>query len=112
MRRGEIWIGSAKSDYAGKPRPLLIIQGHWYYNTQSVTICPITSDLIEGVELRPILYPNETNGLLIMSQLMVDKITTIPEGKLSKLIGVIAQEQLETIDKLLIRFFDININKL
>ncbi|NNM96591.1 MAG: type II toxin-antitoxin system PemK/MazF family toxin, partial [Candidatus Dormibacteraeota bacterium] len=43
MRRAEIWTVAGGSGYAGKPRPALIVQDD-RFDTDSVTICPFTTD--------------------------------------------------------------------
>lgn len=44
MKRGEVWIVAGGSDYAGKPRPAVIVQDDRFDATASVTICAFTSD--------------------------------------------------------------------
>jgi len=42
MRRGELWTAAAGAGYAGKPRPVAIVQDDRFDLTDSVTICPLT----------------------------------------------------------------------
>ena len=51
MRRGEIWTG-AGAGYAGKPRPMLIVQDDRFAETGSVTVCAFTTDPTEAPLLR------------------------------------------------------------
>ena len=44
MKRGEIWTAAAGSGYAGKPRPVVIIQDDRFDATDSVTVCAFTTD--------------------------------------------------------------------
>lgn len=44
MRRGEVRIAAAGSGYAGKPRPIVIVQEDRFDATDSVTICAFTTD--------------------------------------------------------------------
>ena len=44
MRRGEIWTVAGGKDYAGKPRPAVILQDDSFDATNSVTICAFTTD--------------------------------------------------------------------
>jgi hypothetical protein len=39
MRRGEIWTVAGGKDYAGKPRPVVILQDDRFDATASITIC-------------------------------------------------------------------------
>ena len=85
MNRGDIVICVLKGDY-GKPRPAVVIQSDLFNLTHtSITICPITSYLIDAPLFRITLIPSEFNNLLSPSQIMVDKITSIKEvSKLNK----------------------------
>ncbi len=78
MRRGDIWTVSGGKDYAGKPRPVVIVQDDSFDATDSITICAFTSDPTEAPLFRLPVEPNERNGLRSASRLMVDKITTVP----------------------------------
>ena len=39
MKRGEIWSVAAGKGYAGKPRPVVILQDDRFDATDSLTIC-------------------------------------------------------------------------
>jgi mRNA interferase MazF len=39
MKRGEIWAVAGGKDYAGKPRPVVIVQDDSFDGTASITIC-------------------------------------------------------------------------
>jgi mRNA interferase MazF len=43
-RRGEVWTVSGGRDYAGKPRPAVIVQDDSFDATDSITICAFTAD--------------------------------------------------------------------
>ncbi len=42
MKRGEIWTMAGGLDYAGKPRPAVIIQDDGFTETLSIAVCPLT----------------------------------------------------------------------
>jgi mRNA interferase MazF len=44
MKRGEIWTLAGGPDYAGKPRPCVVLQSDVFTETASLTICTVTSD--------------------------------------------------------------------
>ena len=48
MRRGDIWTVSGGRDYAGKPRPVVIVQDDAFDPTDSITICAFTTDPTEA----------------------------------------------------------------
>jgi len=86
MRRGELWIASGK-DYAGKPRPVVIVQDDAFDATDSVTVCSFTTDDTDAPLFRLEVAPTRDNGLDRPSRLMIDKITTAPRAKLGVRIG-------------------------
>ena len=84
MRRGEIWTVAGGKDYAGKPRPVVIVQDDSFDATDSITVCAFTTDPTEAPLFRLPVEPNERNGLHAPCRLMVDKITTVPNPKLAR----------------------------
>ncbi len=87
MRRGEIWTAAGGQDYAGKPRPVVIVQDDRFDATPSITVCAFTTDPTDAPLFRVSVAPNERNGLRAPCRLMVDKITTVAKGKLGTRIG-------------------------
>ena len=77
MRRGDIWTASGGVNYAGKPRPMVIVQDDAFDATASITVCGFTTDDTEAPLFRLEIVPSERNGLRQPSRLMVDKITTV-----------------------------------
>ena len=84
MRRGEIWTVAGGSDYAGKPRPAVILQDD-RFDTDSVTVCPFTTDTTEALLFRVEIEPGAENGLSQACRLMVDKITTVRRSALESI---------------------------
>src|SRR5881628_367865 len=99
MRRGEIWTAAGGKDYAGKPRPVVIIQDDRFNATSSITACAFTSDPTDAPLFRLPIEPSETNGLRTTSRLMVDKITTMPKAKLVTRIGRLADEEMVRLNR-------------
>jgi mRNA interferase MazF len=87
VKRGEIWTVSGGSDYAGEPRPAVIVQDDGFDATASVTLCAFTTDPTEAPLFRVRIEPDDVNELREASSLMVDKITTIPKRKVGARIG-------------------------
>ena len=92
MKRGDIWTVSGGKDYAGKPRPVVILQDDTFDATGSVTICAFTTDPTDAPLFRLLVEPNERNGLRSPSRLMLDKITTVPRSKVGEKIGRLDDE--------------------
>jgi mRNA interferase MazF len=72
--------------------------------TQSLTICPFTSDPTPAPLFRLAIEPGETNGLGEPSRLMVDKITTVPKARLKARIGRLEDEDLVRLNRASIVF--------
>jgi len=92
-----------KGDY-GKPRPALIIQSDLFNEHPSITILPVTSVLRETPLFRIPVHPGMDNGLLKPSQIMVDKIQTVPREKIGDTIGRLDDESLLAVNRALIVF--------
>ncbi|MGE0653363.1 MAG: type II toxin-antitoxin system PemK/MazF family toxin [Alphaproteobacteria bacterium] len=99
MRRGEVWTVSGGKDYAGKPRPAVIVQDDSFDATDSITICAFTTDPTDAPLFRLVVEPNERNGLRSACRLMVDKITTIPKTKLGARIGRLDDEDMVRLNQ-------------
>lgn len=104
MRRGEVWTASGGAGYAGKPRPVVIVQDDRFDATASVTICAFTTDPTDAPLFRPVVEPNEANGLRAVSRLMVDKVTTVSRTKLGACIGRLADADIRRLDRALLVF--------
>lgn len=104
MKRGEIWTVAGGEDYAGKPRPVAILQDDRFDATASITICPFTTDPTKAVYIRLPIKPNEQNGLKIASSLMVDKITTVSKAKIGKRIGRLDDEDIVRLNRAVLVF--------
>jgi len=99
VRRGEVWTASGGRHYAGKPRPVLIIQDDLFDKTASITVCPLTSDPVDVPLLRIALEPDSDNGLSAPSRIMIDTITTMPKNKLGERIGRISDTDMLALSR-------------
>ena len=104
MKRGEVWTAADGGNYAGKPRPVVIVQDDRFDATSSVTICAFTSDPTEAPLFRTAIEPSEANGLKKRSQLMVDKITTMQKLKLRQRIGRLADDDMVRLNRAVMIF--------
>jgi len=105
VRRSEIWTAAAVSGYAGKPRPVVIIQDNRFDATHSVMVCAFTTDPTEAPLIRLRVLPDEQNGLRVPCSLMVDKITTVPRSKLGERVGRLAEEDMVRLGRAIVVFF-------
>src|SRR3981189_1320552 len=92
MKRGEIWTVAGGKDYAGKARPVVIVQDDSFDGTASITICAFTTDETDAPLFRLPIEPNERNGLRVACRLMVDKIITVPKSKAGAHLGRLDDE--------------------
>ncbi len=104
MTRGEIWTAAAGSGYAGKPRPVVIIQDDLFDATASVTVCAFTTDDTDAPLLRIPVDADEVTGIRQPSRLMVDKITTVPRSKLGEKIGRLSDDDLARLARSIVVF--------
>ena len=99
MRRGELWTAAAGQGYAGKPRPVLIVQDDRFDATDSVTVCPLTTTTADIPLLRIPLQPNNTNGLTTPSSIMIDKISTVRRSRLGQRIGKVSTTEMLQLER-------------
>ena len=104
MKRGEVWTAAGGKGYAGKPRPIVIVQDDRFDATTSITICAFTSDPTDAPLFRLVVEPSEANGLETVSRLMVDKITTMPKAKLGRRVGRLADDDMVRLNRALMIF--------
>jgi len=104
VNRGEIWTAAGGKDYAGKPRPVVIVQDDHFAATASVTICAFTTDPTDAPLFRIEIEPSETNGLKEPSRLMVDKVTTVPRDKLGERIGKLGEPDIQRLNRAILVF--------
>lgn len=101
MKRGDIVSITLQGDF-GKPRPALIIQSDLFNETHgTVTVLPITSDIISAPLFRTTIEPSEENGLRKVSQVMIDKISTLKRDKIGGHIGHLSENTLLRITRAL-----------
>lgn len=104
MKRGEVWTVAAGGDFAGKPRPALIIQNDRFESTPTVAVCACTSDPTGAALMRPHIQPSVENGLKAPTRLMVDKITIVPRPRLGYRVGALSAEDMARVDEALLIF--------
>ncbi len=107
MKRGEIWTLTGGKDYAGKPRPVVILQDDRFDATASVTICAFTANPTDAPLFRLAVEPSETNGLRVSSRLMVDKITTVSRSKIGTHVGRLDDQDMLRLNRAVLVFLGI-----
>jgi mRNA interferase MazF len=110
MKRGDVWTVSSGKNYAGKPRPVVIVQDDNFAGTDSITICAFTTDPTDAPLFRLPVEPNQRNGLRAVSRLMVDKITTVPKSKLGARIGQLNDEDIGRLNQAMMVFLGLAVS--
>jgi len=104
MRRGEIWTVAGGKDYAGKPRPVVVVQDDMFDGTDSITVCAFTTDETDAPLFRLAVAPDAGNGLRSPCRLMADKITTVPKSKVGTLIGRLDEADMTRLNQAMMVF--------
>jgi mRNA interferase MazF len=104
VKRGEIWTLAGGLDNAGKPRPAVILQDDRFDATESITVGPFTTDPTEAPVMRVLIDPNAGNGLRTRCRVMIDKIITVPKGKLGSKIGRLDERDLVRVNRSIVVF--------
>jgi mRNA interferase MazF len=99
LRRGMVVTVTSTGVYSGKPRPAVVVQAdRWLQAHPSVTLCPLTSTLVEASLVRIAVEPSPRNGLRKPSQLMVDKLFTVPIEAVGSVLGQLEPQALIELD--------------
>lgn len=100
-------VVAMQGDY-GKPRPALVVQSDLFNETHaSVTVAPVTSTIVDSPLFRVTVEPSRRNGLRLVSQIMVDKITTVRRQRLGQTIGRLEEDVMLRVSRALALWFGI-----
>ena len=103
MKQGDLISVSLPGDY-GNPRPALVIQSDIYEHLNSVTVLPLTSNVLSTEGCRVAVEMSEENGLRQMSQVMVEKAATLPRSKAGPVIGRLSATDMSAVNRALALF--------
>lgn len=99
LRRGAVVTVASPGAYSGKPRPAVVVQAdRWLQGHPSVTLCPLTSTLRQAPLVRIAVEPSPRNGLHKPSQLMVDKLFSVPILAVGEVVGQLEPDVLVNLD--------------
>ena len=106
MRRGDIVLVADRSggDYAGKPRPAVIVQSEFFAETGSVTLCLLTSQPTGAPLLRVPVASGERSGLRDESRIQIEKIATVRRERIGTRIGQLSDEETLALNRSLAVF--------
>lgn len=104
MNRGEIWTAAGGGAYERKPRPVVVVQDDRFEDTNSRTVCALTTFMKDVPLFRVSVTPSALNGLRSPSQLMVDKITTLPKTRLRTRLGQLGDKDMLRLERAILIF--------
>jgi mRNA interferase MazF len=110
MRRGDICIVAGGKDYAGKPRPAVIVQDDRFDGTDSITICAFTTDATKAPLFRLPVELNARNGLRTACRLMVDKVRTVPKSKIGAQVGRLDDDDILRLNQAILVFLGLAVS--
>lgn len=100
MRRGDLVTVSAQSDYE-KPRPAVVIQSDVLNAADSVLVVLLTGTIADAPLYRLTIEPTASNGLKLVSQVMVDKVLAYPRAKCGPVIGHLSGADMLALNNML-----------
>jgi mRNA interferase MazF len=107
VKRGEIWTVAGGLDYAGKPRPAVIVQSDIFDATNSIVVCLLTHIDVGAEPIRFVIEPSQTNGLAKRSFVMIDKISALPKSKIGKRVGNLDPRDMRRLSQYLVVFLGV-----
>jgi mRNA interferase MazF len=80
----------------------VIVQSDLFNETHaSVSVVPVTSTLVNAPLFRLAIEPSQLNGLRALSQVMVDKLTTVRRERIGASIGELEPETMMRVNRAL-----------
>jgi mRNA interferase MazF len=99
VTRGDIVVVATRGAYTSKPRPALIVQSDLFNPTHAnLTVCPITSATVDATMFRISLFPGNRTGLAVQSQVMIDKVVSVPRASIGRTIGRCDANEIGAVD--------------
>jgi mRNA interferase MazF len=100
LKRGDVITVAGSGDFAGKPRPAIVVQSDLFNATHSsVSVVPVTTTLVDADLFRIRLTPSKKNGLRSTSQAMADKITSVRRERIGAHVGALTGPDMERLDE-------------
>jgi mRNA interferase MazF len=103
MKRGDLVTIAVSGDY-GKPRPALVVQADAFDLHPSLIVLPLTSEIHDAPLFRVKVGAGKETGLRAPSQIMVDKATTVPRGKVGPRMGRVSPATMQAVNEALRAF--------
>ena len=104
MRRGDTYIAAARGMHTGKPRSVVIVQDDRFDATASITACPLTTNPLDAPLTRICVGVTTATAIEQPSQIMIDKITTMPRANVRGHLGRLTDADRMRLDRALLVF--------
>jgi len=103
VRRGEVVLIADRGagDYAGKPRPAVVVQSDLFAETRSLIVCPLTTEGRDAPLLRVPVTPGPALPLAAPCWVMVEKITAVRRERARGTVGRLAREEMLALERCL-----------
>lgn len=99
MKRGDVIIVRMVDTPAAKARPcVVVLRDSAAAHADKVTVCPLTTKLRGARGGRPLVAPDEANGLTQPSEVQIDWIFTHDIDRIGKLVGTLDHAAMGEID--------------
>ncbi len=98
VRRGDLVTVALQGDL-GKPRPALVVQTDLVPDYPSIVILPLTTTLVSAPLVRVTVEAMPETGLRMISQIMIDKPSTVPRRRLGPTFGRIDDDTLGRVSR-------------
>jgi mRNA interferase MazF len=106
VKRGDLVVVALEGDH-GKPRPALVVQTDLFEEHPSLTVAPVTSTIVDAPLFRVTVEPTAANGLRSVSQIMVDKLTTIRRDRIAQTLGSLPEDLMLRVNRALVLWLGI-----
>jgi len=83
---------------------VVVLQDDRFDSTDSIIICPLTTDSTSALLFRVPIEPSADNGLRQPSFAMADKIASIPKTRMRTLVGRIADDDVGRLNRAVLVF--------
>lgn len=99
VTRGDVVaIADRGGDFTGKPRPGVIVQSDLFGTLDSVTVCPVTSSVLDAPAMRLQIELSAALNLHSASWIAVDEITTIRRDRIGPSVGRLSAEDIQRLN--------------
>ena len=102
MKRGDVIRVAGSGNFAGKPRPAVIVQADEFCEAHgSLSVIPLTSRLQHSLMFRVAVPAGDATGLSVDSEAQVDKVQSVRRDRTREIIGAVDTWSMQRIDQAL-----------